>query len=51
MSDVILRRLDALRDRYLVEAEIGHGGMATVYRARAPKSIRSTTSPASASPF
>ncbi len=34
MSDVILRRLRALADRYHVEAEIGHGGMATVFRAR-----------------
>ena len=35
MSDVILRRLRALADRYHVEAEIGHGGMATVFRAPA----------------
>jgi dienelactone hydrolase/tRNA A-37 threonylcarbamoyl transferase component Bud32 len=34
MSDAILRRLDALADRYHAEGEIGHGGMATVYRAR-----------------
>jgi dienelactone hydrolase/tRNA A-37 threonylcarbamoyl transferase component Bud32 len=34
MSDVILRRLAALADRYHLEGEIGHGGMATVFRAR-----------------
>ena len=34
MSDVILRRLGALADRYHLEGEIGHGGMATVFRAR-----------------
>ena len=34
MSDAILSRLSALSDRYQVEQEIGHGGMATVYRAR-----------------
>ena len=34
MSDETLTRLAALSDRYVVEREIGHGGMATVYRAR-----------------
>jgi tRNA A-37 threonylcarbamoyl transferase component Bud32/dienelactone hydrolase len=34
MSDPMMTRLAALADRYLVEGEIGHGGMATVYRAR-----------------
>ena len=34
MSDAILRRLGALADRYHVEGELGHGGMATVYLAR-----------------
>ena len=34
MSDVILRRLGALANRYHVDGEIGHGGMATVFRAR-----------------
>lgn len=30
----ILDRLSGLADRYQVDREIGHGGMATVYRAR-----------------
>ncbi len=34
MSDAMMTRLAALADRYAVEREIGHGGMATVYRAR-----------------
>ncbi len=34
MSDPTMQRLEALADRYAVEREIGHGGMATVYRAR-----------------
>lgn len=34
MSDPMMMRLAALADRYAVEGEIGHGGMATVYRAR-----------------
>jgi len=32
MPDVTMRRLEALADRYVVDREIGHGGMATVYR-------------------
>jgi eukaryotic-like serine/threonine-protein kinase len=34
MPDTLSHLATALRDRYDVEAEIGHGGMATVYRAR-----------------
>jgi eukaryotic-like serine/threonine-protein kinase len=34
MSDTLSHLAAALRDRYDVEAEIGHGGMATVYRAK-----------------
>ena len=34
MSEAILQRLAALADRYHAEGEIGHGGMATVFRAR-----------------
>ncbi|MEO5825701.1 MAG: protein kinase [Gemmatimonadales bacterium] len=37
----ILDRLSGLADRYLVDREIGHGGMATVYRARDLKHDRS----------
>jgi serine/threonine-protein kinase len=33
MSDIVSRLNDALRGRYLVEGEIGQGGMATVYLA------------------
>jgi eukaryotic-like serine/threonine-protein kinase len=40
MSDAMMARLAALSDRYVVEAEIGHGGMATVYRARDLKQNR-----------
>jgi len=34
MSDLLNRLTSSLRDRYAVEREIGHGGMATVYLAR-----------------
>ncbi|HEX2637348.1 MAG TPA: hypothetical protein VHL81_09465, partial [Gemmatimonadales bacterium] len=35
MADVTASALaDALRDRYTLERELGHGGMATVYLAR-----------------
>jgi eukaryotic-like serine/threonine-protein kinase len=40
MSDAMIARLAALSDRYVVEGEIGHGGMATVYRARDLKQNR-----------
>ncbi len=41
MSANILARLTGLSDRYQVDREIGHGGMATVYRARDLKHDRS----------
>ncbi len=34
MQDVLSRLQVALADRYAIEREVGHGGMATVYRAR-----------------
>ena len=34
MSDIASRLADALRDRYQIERELGHGGMATVHLAR-----------------
>ena len=40
MADRIMQRLAALTDRYEVDREIGHGGMATVYRARDQKHDR-----------
>ena len=34
VSDIALRLTEALKDRYAIERELGHGGMATVYLAR-----------------
>ena len=34
MADIAVQLRDALRDRYLLERELGRGGMATVYLAR-----------------
>jgi eukaryotic-like serine/threonine-protein kinase len=41
MSDIVVQLRDALRDRYLLERELGRGGMATVYLARDVKHDRS----------
>jgi serine/threonine protein kinase len=40
LSDVLSRLSAALGDRYLLERELGHGGMATVYLARDAKHRR-----------
>jgi hypothetical protein len=34
VADIAVQLRDALRDRYLLERELGRGGMATVYLAR-----------------
>jgi serine/threonine-protein kinase len=34
VTEINFRSAEALRDRYLIERELGHGGMATVYLAR-----------------
>ena len=34
MADLVERLRAALADRYTIERELGHGGMATVYLAR-----------------
>jgi eukaryotic-like serine/threonine-protein kinase len=34
MADIAVQLADALRDRYLIERQLGRGGMATVYLAR-----------------
>ncbi len=33
MADIAIQLGDALRDRYLIERELGRGGMATVFLA------------------
>src|SRR5687768_3920490 len=40
MADDVSRLYAALADRYEIEREIGHGGMATVYLARDPRHAR-----------
>ena len=40
MDDAISRLKTALADRYAIDRELGHGGMATVYLARDPKHDR-----------
>ena len=41
MADITIQLRDALRDRYLLERELGRGGMATVFLARDLKHDRS----------
>src|SRR3989442_7720746 len=40
MADLVERLRAALADRYTIERELGHGGMATVYLARDAKHER-----------
>jgi eukaryotic-like serine/threonine-protein kinase len=41
VADITIQLRDALRDRYLLERELGRGGMATVFLARDLKHDRS----------
>ncbi|MEE8117376.1 MAG: hypothetical protein V3T28_09725 [Gemmatimonadales bacterium] len=51
MSDIAARLITALADRYTIEAELGEGGMATVYLAEDVKHHRQVAIKVSPQPY